>query len=85
MFAERRVGCGFDGNGLLHQSVKELPAVTGGPPVEAERELVQVVVEMRAGDGSLMRAKQPPFQQRYDAMDTRQQLRRGFLPAFQIR
>ena len=73
MFDERRVGCGFNGNGLLHRSVKKLPAVTGGPPVEAERELVQVVVEMRAEDGSLMRAEQPPFQQRHDAMDTRQQ------------
>jgi hypothetical protein len=39
---------------LLHETVEEQPAGPGGAPVEAERVLVQVVVEVLAGHRSLM-------------------------------
>jgi hypothetical protein len=42
----------FELNGLLEQSVEEQAAVAGAAAVEAEGELVQVVVELlRATDG----------------------------------
>jgi hypothetical protein len=40
--------------------------------VEAEGELVQVVVEVLAGDAALVGAQLPAFQQRGDAMHMRQ-------------
>jgi len=36
---------------LRHKSVEEKPACPGGPPVEAEGELVLVVIEMLGADG----------------------------------
>ena len=51
------------------------------PPVEAERELIQVVVEVLVAHGPLVGAHQPPFEQRDCAVNARQQLRRRlFLP-----
>ena len=45
--------------------------------IEAERELVEVVVEMLALDAALMRAEQPAFQQRGDLVHARHDLVRG--------
>src|SRR5713226_6801635 len=73
MLHERPVRSRRDGNGLLHQAVKQFPAMLGGSSVEPERELVEVVVQMRVGDRALMRAEEPPFQQGHDQMDTWQQ------------
>ena len=74
---ERRVRRGVDRDGLLHEPVKQLPAMAGGAPIEPERELIQVVVQMGPGHGALMGPEQPPFQERHDPMHARQQLR-GF-------
>jgi len=38
------VRCRVDGDSLLHQAIKELPAVGGSTTVESEREFAQVVV-----------------------------------------
>ena len=73
MLHERPVGCRLDGDGLLHQSIKQFPAMPGGPPVEPERELVEVVVQMRVSNGALMRAEEPSFEQGDDQMNAGQQ------------
>src|SRR5437870_13044554 len=51
--------------------------------VEAEGELVKVVIEMLLAYCTLVRTQQPSFQQRRHQMDSRQQLRRRFLLALQ--
>ena len=85
MSDERGVRRRVDGDGLLHQSVEQLPAMARRAPVEAERELVQVVIQVRPRYGPLVRAEEPPFQQGHHAMDPRQQLRGRFLPPLQER
>ena len=85
MLDEQTVGRGSDRHGLLHEPVEQLPAMPGGPTIEPERELVEVVVQMGVTDGTLMRPEQPAFEQRHDAVDARQQLRGRFLTAFEER
>jgi hypothetical protein len=36
MLNQRRIGRGIDGDRLLHQPVKQLPAMAGRAPVESE-------------------------------------------------
>lgn len=61
-------------HGLLDQPVEELPARAGGPAVEPETELVEVVVEMGMAHGTLMDAQQPPLQERHHPVDAGQEL-----------
>ena len=82
---KRRVGCRVDGDRLLHESIKQLATVPGRSAVEPERELVEVVIEMGAAHGALMRAEQPTFQERHDPVHVRQQFGRRFLPPLQKR
>ena len=56
------IGHGGDLRGLLNQPVEEKTASPGMPTVEAERELVEVVVQMFVTDRALMRAEDPAFQ-----------------------
>jgi hypothetical protein len=42
MREQRRVRHGVDRDGLLHQSVEQLPAMAGRAPIEAEGEFIQV-------------------------------------------
>ncbi len=53
----------FDLDRLLEQSVEDEAAVAGVAAVEAEGELVEVVVEMLAAGGALVGAEQPAFEQ----------------------
>jgi len=55
--------------GLLEESVEEEAAVTRAAAVEAEGELVEVVVELLRADGALVGAEQPALEQRGDAVD----------------
>ena len=54
---------GLDSHRLLHQAIEELPAVTGQPSVEPERELIEVVIEMLPRHTAVVDAQEPPFQQ----------------------
>ena len=70
------VGDRVDSDGLLDEAEKQLATVARGSTVEAEGELVQVVVQVRATDGALMGAEQPPLEQADHAMHARQEGRR---------
>ena len=47
-------GDGLDRHGLLHEPEEKLAAARSSPPVESERELIEVVVEMLVADGALV-------------------------------
>ena len=66
---------------LLNQSIKQLPSVPGCPPVESEREFVQIVVEVSSTDGPVMCPQQPSLQKRRDPVNARQQITGRFLVA----
>jgi len=68
-------GNGLDGYSLLHEAKKELAPAFGSPPVESERELIQVVIEMLVADRSLVGSHQPPFEEADHAVNSWQQLR----------
>ena len=55
-------------NRLLNQSIEQLAAGGGFPAVEAKCEFIKVVVQLLSLDSSLVRAQQPPFQQRDSQM-----------------
>ena len=57
------VGRWADAHPLLDQPVEGFAPVAGAAAVEPEGELVQVVVQMLAAHGALVRAQQPAFQQ----------------------
>ena len=59
----------------LEHSVEHHSPAAGVPPIEAEHELVEVVVQMRVVDGTLVGAEHPPLEQRGDSMHGGQQLR----------
>jgi hypothetical protein len=63
-------------NGTLEHSVEHHALAAGVTPVEAEHELVEVRVQMRVVDGTLVGAERPPLGQRGDPMHSGQQLRR---------
>ena len=54
---------------MLHESVKKFAPVLGEPAVEAESEFVEIRLEVRGGDGSLMGAAQPAFKQGDDQVN----------------
>src|SRR3989337_1095535 len=53
---------------LLEQAMEEKTALAGAAAVEAERELVEVEVELVRPGGALVGAEQPTLEQRGDAM-----------------
>ena len=57
--------------GLLNESEEQLAAMPRPTPIEPERELVEVVIQMRVPDPTLMRTEQPPFEQRDHPVDAR--------------
>ena len=57
------VGHRIDGHSLLRKAKEELAATLGSPAIEAERELVQIVVEVLVADRSLVGSNQPRFEQ----------------------
>ena len=65
----------LDCYGLLHEAKKELAPAFGSPPVESERELIQVVIEMLVADRSLVGSRQPPFEEADHAVNSWHQLR----------
>ena len=69
--ANAGVGLGLVGDCVLEEAVEEQTDVAGSTTVEAERELVEVGVELVCLDGALVGAQQPSLQQGGDAMDGR--------------
>lgn len=49
------------------------PPATGSPSIEPKHEFVQVAVKLRRLDRALMRAKQPPLDQRVDPVGSGQE------------
>ncbi len=68
------VGKRFDSNGVLEQALEEQTTMARTPAVEAESELVQVVIDAVEARRTLMRSKQPALEQGDDQMNARQQL-----------
>ena|SRR5437660_9061686 len=56
------VGHGGDGNGLLKQAIEQLAPRTRSTTVEAKSELVEIVGQMVAADGTLVSSQQPALQ-----------------------
>src|SRR6266436_5703706 len=69
---DRHVSAWLHSHCLLHQAKEELPPASRSPTIEAEREFIQIVIQVFQADGPLMRAQQPAFQQRDDPMDALQ-------------
>jgi len=76
---ERLVRVRFDADGLLEQPVEEKSTMVRPAAVEAEGELVQVVVELLVADSALVGAQQPPLEQARDAVDFGHQDMRGIV------
>ena len=66
------VGHGIDGHCLLRQAEEKLAVACRSSPVEAEAELVQVVVKMFVAGRALVGSHQPALEHREDAVDTGQ-------------
>ena len=64
-------GYWLDRHGLLDEAEEKLAAAFGSSPVESERELVQVVVEMLVADRPLVRPYEPPLEERDHPVDPR--------------
>src|ERR1035437_4816489 len=54
----------IDGHSLLRKTKEQLTSTLGSSSVEAERELVQIVVKVLMTDRSLMGSDQPSFEER---------------------
>ena len=63
------VGNGIDGHRLLRQAKEKLAAAFRSAPVEAEGELIQVVVEVFVTDRALVGPHQPAFEERENEVD----------------
>ena len=50
-------------HGLLNQSIEEFGPAAGLASVESEHELVEVIIQMLAGDSTLVGSQRPPLQQ----------------------
>ena len=53
---------------LLEQAEEQLPAKLGRPTIEAERELIEVVLQMSLTDRSLVSSENPSLQKRHNPM-----------------
>ena len=75
-------GPGVHRDGLLRETVEQLAPPVGRAPVEPERELVQISLQVRDRDAPLVDAQEPPLEQGHDAVDAGQQVvpDRGFFP-----
>jgi hypothetical protein len=60
------------GDGELEDAVDHEPAAAGGAAVEAEHELVEVGLQVRLVDRSLVGAEQPALGERRDPVDARE-------------
>ena len=64
----------LNGYRLLHQPIKQHSSRQGGPTIKSKGELIQVVIEIRWPDGSLMSAHKPALGQGSDSVGEWQQV-----------
>ena len=79
------VGHRIDSHSLLREAKEELAPTLGPPPIEAERELIQIIVEVLMADRSLVGSNQPPFEQGDHTVNPWHQLRWSLLFPFEHR
>ena len=65
---------GINSHSLLDETIEKLPARPRCPSVEPKRVFVQIILEMRGTNSTLMRPFQPPLQQCRHAVDQRQEV-----------
>lgn len=53
------IGSRIDSHGILQETVKQLPTMSGSPSIETKRKFVQVVLNMFRADCSLMSTQYP--------------------------
>src|SRR6266508_319054 len=78
---DRFVGQGVDTHGVLEQSEKQQAAASGAPSVEAEAELIKVIVEVLLAGRTLVGTHQPALEQGHHQVDPRHKLDRRLSPA----
>jgi len=64
----------IDSHGILQETVKQLPTMSGSPSIETKRKFVQVVINMFRTDCSLMGTQDPALQQGDNTMYKRQKI-----------
>ena len=72
MLDQRPVGHRRFLDGLFEEAPKQQPPELRATPVEAKDELVEVGLEVVGGNGSLVGAQQPPFEETGDAVNSGQ-------------
>jgi hypothetical protein len=80
MFSNSAVGRRTCGHSLLQKSKEKFASMARSAAIKAEREFVKVAIQMFGTHSPLMCSNQPPFQKRYDSVNTGQEVRRRFLP-----
>ena len=70
------VGNRADGDRLLREPKEVLPTAFGFSAVEAEGKFIQIVVKVLVTDGALMGLHEPAFEQRENAVDAGQAVRK---------
>jgi hypothetical protein len=78
------VRCRPTGGCLLHQAEEELASMRRRSAIEAEREFVQVVVQMLRADRALVSTQKPSFHQGGDTVDARHQFVRPARAPFYV-
>ena len=81
---DRGVSGGFYGDSLLDEPKKQLAAAAGSAAVEAEGELVEIIIQVFETDRPLMGAQQPALEQRDNPMDPWKRIGRR-LPGISVR
>src|SRR6516162_2896433 len=74
---ELLVGVGFGGQCALEEPVEQQASVASSTAVEAEGELIEVVVQLGVADGALVGPEDPALEQRGDEVNVRQRDVRG--------
>lgn len=68
------IGSRIDSHGILQETVKQFPTMSGSPSIETKRKFVQVVINMFRTDRSLMSTQYPALQQGRNTMYKRQEV-----------
>jgi hypothetical protein len=70
---------------LLREAKEEQAPTLGSPAIEAERELIEIVVEVLMADRSLVGSNQLPLEQGDHTVNPWHQVRQSFLFPFEQR
>lgn len=81
---QRSIGGQIDLRSVLCQAVKQLAARGRCAPIESERELIKIIVEVVLAYGFLVRSHQPALKQGHDSVNARQQMHIFWLGALNL-